>query len=344
MLMVNNTLGLSQQRFRRNLYKYVNGEFLSWQEILVSMISPITPFRRHAKKMSHQYKKVLINPSQQQLYDRLTIEPYRGKNSHVLKMMEFLSGSKVDLIGAYVHGSLGTYEEVPFSDFDALIILKDDVFEIPERLSRVACKICSAQSIMFDFDPLQHHGWVVLSETDLRSYPEERFPRELFRHAKSLLPEQGGILEICTQDSGKDIRQGFQNLCNSVAKRIARRRSIGNIFELKILLSQFMLLPSLYIENRDGRGIYKKFSFEAARVDFTAEDWSIMDEVSSIREKWHYSISPLWRKLMTKPSRLSRSFARTFSPAVPKAIEEVLTDELYKRMSHLITLMLSKIK
>ncbi|DAC71624.1 MAG TPA: hypothetical protein DSN98_09425 [Thermoplasmata archaeon] len=333
---------LSQQRFRRNLYKYVNGEFLSRQDTLVSIVAPSTPFRRHARRICRQYKETSYASPNEISSDHVKIEAYQGKNSHVLQMMEFLSDLKDDLVGAYLHGSLGTYEEVLFSDFDALVIVKDEVFETPERLARVAHKINSAQGIMFDFDPLQHHGWVVLTEADLKSYPEDQFPRELFRHAKSLFPHHGREFKICSQDSPRNVQQGFENLSQSAAKLITRSKSVKNLYELKILLSQFMLLPSLYVEMRDGKGIYKKFSFEAARVDFNLEDWSIMDDVSSIRDKWSYEISPGWRRMITKPTRYSRFFARTYSPAVPREIKETLTDDFYRRMSHLIALMSGK--
>jgi hypothetical protein len=332
----------SQQRFRRHLYKYINGEFLSWQDSLVSIIAPSAPFFRQASKICRQYEETFYASPDQISSDHVKIEVYQGRNSHVIQMMEFLSDLQDDLVGAYLHGSLGTYEEVFFSDFDALVIIKDKVFETPELLARVAHKINSAQAIMFDFDPLQHHGWVVLTEADLKSYPEDQFPRELFRHAKSLFPHHGREFSIFIQDSSQNVRQGFENISKSTAKLIARSKSIRNLFELKILLSQFMLLPSLYVEMRDGKGIYKKSSFEAARVDFDPEDWSIMEVVSSIRDKWFYEISPRWRRLVTKPAKFSRFLARTRSPAVPKGIREILTDDFYKRMSHLITLMIAK--
>lgn len=333
---------LSQQRFRRNLYKYVSGDFLSRRDSLVSIIAPYNPFRQHARRICGQYKETFYASPDEISSDHVKIEVYQGKNSHVLRMMEFLSDLKDDLVGAYLHGSLGTYEEVFFSDFDALVIIKDEVFEIPERLAQVAHKIYSAQAIMFDFDPLQHHGWVVLTEADLRFYPEDQFPRELFRYAKSLFPHHGREFNICSQDPSRNVLQGFENLSQSAAKLIARSRSIRNLFELKILLSQFMLLPSLYVEMRDRKGIYKKFSFETARVDFNSADWSIMEDVSSIRDKWFYEISPRWRKLMTKPTRFSRFLARTYSPAVPREMKVILSDVFYQRMSNLIELMRKK--
>jgi predicted nucleotidyltransferase len=339
-----NAQELLRQDFRRNLYKYVNGEFLSWWDPLISMIVPSTPFLHRAKGICRQYKETFYPLPEEISSNHVKIELYQGKNSHVSKMMTFLSDLKDDLFGAYLHGSLGTYEEVPFSDFDALVIIKDEVFEKPDRLARLALKLNSAQAIMFDFDPLQHHGWFVLTEADLKSHPEDYFPIELFRYAKSLLPDQGLELRIQTQDSSKSIRQSFDNLIQSAAKLIARNKSRKTLYQLKILLSQFMLLPTLYVEIRDRKGIYKKFSFEAARGDFDVESWLIMEEVSLIREQWFFEISPFWRGWITKPTKMSRSIVRTYLPRIPDGIEMKLTEEFYRRMSHLTGLMKRKVQ
>lgn len=339
-----NAQELLKQGFRRNLYKYVNGEFLSWRDTLISVIIPPTPFLLHAKRICQQYKEAFYPLPDEISPNHVKIEVYQGKNSHVLQMMEFLTDLKEDLLGAYLHGSLGTYEEVPFSDFDALVIIKDELFKTPDRLARAALKINSAQAIMFDFDPLQHHGWFVLTEADLKSYPGDYFPVELFRHAKSLYPDQGLELRIRTKDSSQSIRQAFENLIQSITKLIDRKKKHQNMYWLKILLSQFMLLPALYVEIRDQKGIYKKFSFEAARVDFDVQDWSIMEEISLLREKWFFEISPFWRGLMTKPTKISRFLVRTYPPAVPKEIEKKLKEDFYRRMSHLTALMQRKIQ
>jgi predicted nucleotidyltransferase len=339
-----NARELLKQGFRRNLYKYVNGEFLSWRDALISVMIPSTPFVLHAGRICQQYQEAYSPLPDELSPQHVKIEVYQGKNSHVLRMMEFLSDLKEDLLGAYLHGSLGTYEEVPFSDFDALVILKDELFKTPDRLARAALQINSAQAIMFDFDPLQHHGWFVLTEADLESYPGDYFPVELFRHAKSLYPDQGLELRIRAEDSSQSIRQTFENLIQSITKLIDRKKPHRNMYWLKILLSQFMLLPALYVEIRDQKGIYKKFSFEAARVDFDAQDWSIMEEVSLLREKWFFEISPFWRGLMTKPTKMSRFLVRTYPPAIPKEIEKKLKEDFYRRMSHLIVLMQRKIE
>ncbi len=56
-------------------------------------------------------------------------------------MTRKLSTVKDDLFGAYVHGSLGTYEEIGYSDFDALVIIKDDVFHSRQRLAALAAEL-----------------------------------------------------------------------------------------------------------------------------------------------------------------------------------------------------------
>jgi predicted nucleotidyltransferase len=334
---------LLRQRFRRNLYKYVNGEFLSRKDILISMIAPSIPYLIRSRKICRQYEEVFFTHPEEISSNHVKIGVYKGKNSHVLQMMNHMSELKDDLCGAYLHGSLGTYEEVTFSDFDALVIIKEEVFKIPERLAEVARKLNSAQTIMFDFDPLQHHGWFVLTEADLKSYPEDYFPVELFRHAKSLMTDQGMELMILTQDSSQSIRRSFDNLVHSINTLIRRNKSYRNLYLLKILLSQFMLLPALYVEIRDGKGIYKKFSFEEAQVDFDGNDWSIMEEVSLIREKWHFERSSLWLWLMTKPIKTMRSIARAHSPAVPPEIKVKLTEDFFRKMSNLTLLMQKKI-
>ena len=271
------------------------------------------------------------------------IDPYEGQNRHVRRMMSFLSEHlKEDLIGAYVHGSLGTYEEIPYSDFDALAILKDEVFGCPEKLVRTAKKLNYARTIMLDFDPLQHHGWLILTELDLKFYCNAYFPVELFNYAKSLLYDKGLELEIYLRDSNYEIYKAFEEMTDAIIRKIKNRQYPNNMYQLKSLLSGFMLLPALYVQTRDGRGIYKKESFDLARVDFDSLDWAIMDKVSEIRADWNYEVSALKKRMMCHTHVLSRYFAKRFAPKIPERIGSVLTAEFYSRMGKLASLMIEK--
>ena len=311
-----------------------------------SVFIPWLTFTRYAKAIIQKYKRLWAEiPTSATSKLNFQIELYEGQNRHVHRMMNFLGKHlREDLIGAYVHGSLGTCEEIAYSDFDALTILKDEVFESPKRLARAAKKLNHARTIMLNFDPLQHHGWFVLTELDLRYYCNAYFPVELFKYAKSLFDDRGLELEIALRESSSETRMAFDKMADSIIRKIENRQYPTNIYQLKGLLSQFMLLPALYLQAKDGCGIYKKESFAVARSDFDSADWAIMDEVSRIRMNWSYEISPLKKRLMCHPHVLSRYFAKNFAPTIPEKIGRVLTAKFYSRMAELASLMKEKLK
>lgn len=335
-----------QNNFNRALSRYVNGGCLSRQDRLVSILFPWIPFDRNAKTLVNEYHRLTdYLPDSNSSSLIVETEVYGGTNPYVLKMMEYLASNlKEDLLGAYVHGSLGTHEEIAYSDFDALAILKEEVLESPKRLAKVAQTLNQARSIMLDFDPLQHHGWFVLSEADLRCYPEAYFPSKLFRYSKSLLPHSGLELKLHVQNSFEREHQAFfKNLCDSVINRLTYRKYPKNMYQLKCLLSEFMLLPALYVQVRDNKSMYKNFCFAAAKSDFSQEDWAIMDEVSSLRSIWSYNISPFGRWVITKSTQLSGFLKSRFSPHIPEHTKAILKDSFYQRMQNLAIIMRRKI-
>lgn len=326
-----------QNTFHTDIDSYINGGVFSRSDLYLSAFIPRLTFSRYAKAIIQKYKKFskeVLNEATSIL--QIQVGPYEGQNEHVCRMMSFLSEHlKDDLIGAYVHGSLGTDEVVAYSDFDALAILKDEAFESPERLARAIRKLNHARKIMLDFDLLQHHGWFVLTELDLKFYCNAYFPIELFKYAKSLFNDKGLEFEISLRESSFETRRAFEKMADAIIKKIENRQYPANMYQLKGLLSQFMLLPALYVQAKDGGGVFKRESFDMARVDFDFTDWVIMDEVSEIRAGWSYEISTLKRRLMGHPHVLSRYFVKRFAPAIPEKIRPVLTAEFYARMEKL---------
>jgi hypothetical protein len=275
---------------------------------------------------------------------RVQVNPYQGSNRHIYKMTAFLARHlDNDLVGAYVHGSLGTYEDVSYSDFDALAILKNDVFLSTGRLIRVASRLQKARSIMFDFDPLQHHGWFVLTEAHLNCYPAWYFPVELFDYAKSLFIEQGMELTIKLNPSRKEEREIFTRYSDKILKKIKKYPHPKNLYQLKSLLSGFMLLPALYVQARDGKGVFKKYSFDAAKSDFINEEWAIMDEVSLIRKNWCYRMSSAKRWLFANAHPFARYLSQGYAPSIPLNIRQHMSEDFYARMIRLILSMRNKI-
>ena len=333
--------------FHRLLPRYVNGGCLSRRDRACALMHPGLPFLLNAKRVARRFQlfeeAVASVPVQPPL--SVNIEAYKGRDPHVLQMMDYVGEHlRNDLLGAYVHGSLGTYEATPYSDFDALVILKDEVFSSPYRLAQTARKLDKTRSIMLQFDPLQHHGWFVLTEAQLRAYPEFYFPSVLFGYSKALLPEQGRDLTLRPVKVPGLQEKVFLNLSGSVIAKIERRSFPTDLYQLKLLLSQFMLLPAMYVQNRDGRGVYKKHSFDLAKGDFAERDWLVMDEVSAIRERWEAALSPARRWLLTRRSSALRQFTRRFAPEVPEPLQRVLTEGFYRRMQKLALLMRQRLQ
>jgi len=321
--------------------RYVNGALFSHLDILISLFLPYLSFFRYSNKIVRVYNsflKTLINNKKTGV--EIFIKPYKGKNLKVLKIMDYLENHlKNDLLGAYVHGSLGTYEEIEYSDFDALLILEDKVFASSKTLYKVSLKLNSVSSIMYSFDPLQHHGWFILTESLLKCYPEYIFPLDLFRFSKSLFKDKGLKLNIYTQNSVEKSKERFYQLSNSIIKNLRKRDYLKNIYQFKILISQFMLLPALYVQARDGKGIFKKYSFKKAKIDFSEEDWSVMDDISTIRKLWYYKLSPVKQWLFTNNNQGLRHLGLKFAPFPPYKLITRFNNDLKKRMLNLVTKM-----
>ena len=74
-----------------------------------------------------------------------------------------------ELIGAYIHGSLGTYDYIEgYSDFDAILIIKGSVLENDEKIKTLKKKITKLNTFLYLLDPLQHHNLFIISELDMK--------------------------------------------------------------------------------------------------------------------------------------------------------------------------------
>jgi hypothetical protein len=244
-------------------------------------------FNKNAKIISNAFKKV--TEEKQDFESRVVqIENYSGSNLRPKQISLYLNALiKGELVGAYVHGSVGTHEEISYSDFDGFVILKNDVLNHPEKLKKVAKVLIDSEKIMFEMDPLQHHGWFLLTEMDLNNYPESYFPHELLSYSKCLFGST--ILNIQLRKSGykNESIEAFNKLADGIISKLNSKTFLKNYYGFKNLLSEFMLLPAVFIQAKTGRGIFKKFSFEKVRTEL-AEKYKVMDEISLLRKNWNY--------------------------------------------------------
>jgi predicted nucleotidyltransferase len=251
----------------------------------------------------------------------LTVEPYNGSNPFVKKISGFLgSHLKEDLVCAAVHGSLATGEEIPFSDFDGLLILKDQVFTDRERIQRVARTIRKSMRLLYNFDP-----------------PQTYFPVELFRLSRAIFPENAVELEIHLRSTEKiDWLSPFLSLTREVIKKAQKKNEHRNLYVLKGFLSQVMLLPALYYQAKNKIGIPKKMSFEYSSRDFTKDCWRIMDDIAKIRKEWQYTPSYFEKFLMTSTYPIIQLVKRRFAVRPEKKLLEAFNPTFYSCILKLV--------
>lgn len=265
---------------------------------------------------------------------KISILVYTGKDPRIQDMITFMKPIADDLIAAIVHGSFATEEVIRYSDFDGLLIIRDVVFEDKERLTKLAEHIHQSRRIMHEIDPLQHHGWFVMTEADLKDFPLDYLPLEVLSYSRSLLSESDLDLNICLRTKA-DYFSPVKKICRRIRKISQTRNRPQTIYQLKSILSEFMMLPTLYIQARDQRGIFKKFSFTAAAADFNQGTWSIMEEVSRIRAEWPEFENKTELKKFRKIGYIWMKYRKKKGPRIPRELTEKLNDDFYKRMANL---------
>ncbi len=327
---------MSSPAFRSTISRYFNGACFTVKDGIMSTVLPVYPFDKNAGKVLAEYaKEVVSEPGGVPI--KINIPPYTGKNQGVLDMKKALHDLKKDLAYAFVHGSLAIGEEVAYSDFDGLIVVKAEVFSNARRLSHVARKINHTREIMLRIDPLQHHGWFVLDESDLAHYPETYLPSDVLKESRSLLSDNEETIYLYPE-LNTDYYYPLKELCRHLRKKTQISGQPVTLYQLKSFLSEFMMLPALYIQARDRKGIFKKYSFTEAAKDFKEEDWSIIEEVSRMRSQWPTEMSAFHRKLFGKTSYIWTQYRKRFGPGIPAHFKEQLDQKFYERVAALANL------
>jgi hypothetical protein len=99
-----------------------------------------------------------------------------------------------------------------------------------------------------------------------------------------------------------------------------------------------MMLPSAYVQARDEKGIFKKYSFAEMRKDFGAEEFSVMDEVSDIRTSWMYDLTDRQLKYFERIDFLSWKGRQKIELETPVFIEAAIHNGLFSRMNNFTAL------
>jgi len=266
-------------------------------------------------------------------YD-IIIKKYDGNLALVFELARLIERNYSELFhSVIVHGSVATNEVIPYSDFDGLLIVRDD-FVTSKRLQKFKKE---SMRIIYKFDPLQHHGWFQIIESDLLNYPENYLPVSSLKHSKLIYPIQDSLNFNLEVSNTIDYKISLEGILNQFETRIQNQWEPNNIYELKSILSQIMLIPCLYYSAINNNGIFKRESFEAVKINFTEQEWKPIKIASQVRKDWDKELNFFQSFLLKQTNTLLRKIIRKYvAPRINSKTKEKLNSEFYSNLYKLI--------
>ncbi|MFN8234788.1 MAG: hypothetical protein U0X89_01515 [Bacteroidia bacterium] len=322
--------------------KYFKNGCLNQYDTLLSLLHYRIPYLKNAGIILKLYQssKIAVTTNSK----NIQINNYQANYQHAIAMKNYLD-KKINkyVTGVFLHGSLGTNELVQYSDFDALIILNQSTFDSKKSIINVATTLKKSERIMQKMDPLQHHGWFVLTEKELDDFPTSYFPPSLFEQAKCLMGKNKFQIHFQNPSNVTKL-QLFKSFCNHLLSNINRIEQNLNYYEVKSLLSGFMLLPSVYLQLNSLEGVFKKESFNLLKGTLCQEEYEIMNQVSEIRANWDYQPPMLYKIILSlNSSAINNFFKKTNSGKIPTSLRSILLD-MRPAMTNFIQTLLTKAK
>lgn len=192
------------------------------------------------------------------------------------------------LFGSHARGTT-----TGFSDVDAVLVIPDDTAEDPARLRSLRAAVLQAQRAVIAFQPMQHHGFEVVTPTLLRDAAGALdMPAEAFAETRSLFGRPVGALF-----GGEPATAPKQTLRHLVATVASASRWPSHPWHLHRLISMFELLPAVFLQSC-GKNTTKAASFDEGRRLF-GERWWPYDALADVRELWPEQRRPTLHAAMT---------------------------------------------
>lgn len=256
----------------------------------------------------------------------------------IFKITEFLSKEKNPYIKhLLIHGSLKDMKYIPgWSDLDTWVVISDEILQRKDQLLELKKIFYKLNKFLLEVDPIAHHGFIFLLESDLNNYDESILPIPVLKRAASLI--QDDVIKInLSEDSSKksqrfsDMKILFDNFNKTgefhhhpyMGKYLTKEDLFNNegMYQLKYLISLVMSFPILYF-TEIGKPVYKSESFELFSSIFSKYD-DIVYIFSDIRMCWG---------------------SNETHPYVPNKIPEWVTNKIPKNFIEQIILLLIKIE
>ncbi len=334
---------VNEQQFYKSINRYFNYGYVSRAGKLMAMVHPALAYSLESKNILNLFLNLEM-PVRASVKTGIQLQFYSESNQSLVNLGQYLRNHiGTHIKHAVLHGSYATGEAIPYSDTDILLIVNNSVFTNRNTLAKVGLHLNKLYRMMIDIDPLQHHGVLVLPESSLNNWPCSIFPPEIFSYSCSFKGFDQN-LNLFHNQKGNYQKSDLLNHLNRLSKLLFENRFPGNAYEIKSLLSEFMLLPSLYIQTKSDKGVYKKESFQLAASDFDSNIWQVMNDVSALRELWPvYSNAPILKNHQWVTPRL-RKIQKSNHFEISPIIGPRLNSDLIMRMRNFILQMKSKLE
>jgi len=211
------------------------------------------------------------------------------------------SGISKHVTDFMIHGSLATLDySKGWSDFDTFVIVARDTVLNGRALTVLRTQLLDSYNLLTAIDPLQHHGFIVCSEIDLRRFSESIMPMVVLQKAKSLLGERTHNLNLLNgaenerqnlsarasffRDAGE---QGVMkhHAYNGVYLRSHYKNADNALFQFKYLLSTAALAPCYYA-GAIGRPAYKSDAIEQIQPLLSDSSKKFLESTTLVRIQW----------------------------------------------------------
>ena len=241
-------------------------------------------------------------------------------NARTIHLTEWGNGAFREVIGQFrdafsglsgtlvLMGSLADNTATGYSDLDAVYFPPDEEFAgSPEKIRRALVK---AGRVILSFDHLQHHGVFILPESIARK--RSPLPASALQGAV-LLSGKTEIILGGWENSWKTNLFPILNKCEKLARNPRARPK--SLYGIKLLLSQIMLLPSLFLLAM-GKDVSKARSFSLVR-EMLRDDLPALDLATKLRASWKRPCSRAFKAglaLSPSPWDFAFAFRRFFRP------------------------------
>jgi len=237
------------------------------------------------------------NEATNDICPELKIEDYPVNELHYLKPLGALKTYAQNylqeyLVGLYLHGSLSTMDYIPYwSDVDTLMILKKETIRAPKKLVELRRHAITSHKYFYQIDPHQFHGHLLISEFDFEYYPQTYFPLVLFKYSKSFFNNDQPLAFKLREYKSERIATFWSDAVSYFLHVGLRPKQYGKYSmanrDRKLFFHRLLTFPLFYLQAKEIH-VYKKYSFEEAKVDFEDALWKIVETATEARNQWTY--------------------------------------------------------